>query len=338
MNFCTKCGRPRASAATVFCTHCGARLDPVATTPTVAETPPVAAIPSLAAAPPVSVDPEPAVSESAEAAPPGEPAESGPSEAQPYEPRRSEAQPYEREPYVPQPYEPSQSEPYQEYGDYAPGGSRRRKIISIAAAVVVVLLVGGAAAWLATRHSGHTPSAAGHKPTIPVTARQAATQTPTPTPTPSATPTPTPSPTPTPTATAPASTGLVSPGPEVAGEQDEASVQAFLDSYFAAINAHSYRQFRQLLSPAERARIPRSTFRSGDGTTTDSAAVLTSITSAVAGELAAAVTFTSHQAAADSPNDSSCTDWSITLYLQPQNGTYLIVPPPASYQASYGAC
>lgn len=54
--------------------------------------------------------------------------------------------------------------------------------------------------------------------------------------------------------------------------------------------------------------------------------------------MAAAVTFTSRQSAADSHDASPCTDWRITLYLQPDGSSYLIGRPPASYHASSSAC
>lgn len=313
-NFCTKCGQPRASAAIAFCTQCGARLDEV--TPV----PPVSRDEAPSAYEPVTSEPQ------AYEPPPYEPVISEP---QAYEPVSSEREQYEPPPYEPQAYDAPQ------YADDPRQGPRQRKNIAIAAAVVAVLAIGGVAGWLATRPSAHSPSAAAsHKPTVAPqpTHASAPVSAPSPVQTPSATPTPSL------TATTPASTGLVSPAPGVAGEEAEASVQAFLDSYFAAINAHSYRQFRQLLSPRERGRIPRSTFQSGDSTSTDSNAILTGITSISDDELAASVTFTSHQAAADSANDSSCTDWAITLYLKQRGGSYVIYPPPASYRASFGAC
>ena len=66
--------------------------------------------------------------------------------------------------------------------------------------------------------------------------------------------------------------------------------------------------------------------------------VLTTISSAGGGSVAAAVTFTSRQSAADSHDASPCTDWRITLYLQPDGSSYLIGRPPASYHASSSAC
>jgi hypothetical protein len=86
-----------------------------------------------------------------------------------------------------------------------------------------------------------------------------------------------------------------------------------------------------------RQQNPESTFNSGYATTQDSAEQLSAISLAGAGELAA-VTFTSHQNPADSPDDSSCTVWRITLYLLPQGASYQITTAPPGYRASYQSC
>ena len=70
----------------------------------------------------------------------------------------------------------------------------------------------------------------------------------------------------------------------------------------------------------------------------DSAVKLTSISDAGSAGLAASVTFRSQQNPADSPDNSSCDQWSITLFLVPHGTGYLIGPPPSSYHASFQAC
>jgi hypothetical protein len=50
------------------------------------------------------------------------------------------------------------------------------------------------------------------------------------------------------------------------------------------------------------------------------------------------VTFTSHQQAADSPTNSTCTDWTISLYLSRSGGKYVLQTPPAGYQPSFRSC
>ena len=55
------------------------------------------------------------------------------------------------------------------------------------------------------------------------------------------------------------------------------------------------------------------------------------------GDLAAEVTFTSHQDPADSPGGEACTNWNITLYLSKSGSGYLIDAPPPGYHATYSA-
>ena len=123
-----------------------------------------------------------------------------------------------------------------------------------------------------------------------------------------------------------------------AGNADLPQVIALLHGYFSAIDQHDYAAYAQLLDPQVRQRSSAAAFASGDGSTTDSDVTLTGLSDAGSGGLAAAVTFTSLQQPADSPDHSACDDWSITLYLVPQGTWYLIGAPPAGYQASYTSC
>jgi hypothetical protein len=123
----------------------------------------------------------------------------------------------------------------------------------------------------------------------------------------------------------------------VARNATVSQVIALLDRYFSAINAHDYAAYTRLLDPQALARSPASAFYAGDGSTTDSGETLTGLADASAG-MAAAVTFTSHQQPADSPDHRDCDAWSITLYLVPQGGGYLIGLPPPGYQASFASC
>jgi hypothetical protein len=115
-------------------------------------------------------------------------------------------------------------------------------------------------------------------------------------------------------------------------------VLAFLTSYFAAINDHDYQAYVSLLDAEQAARWTPARFSSAYGTTVDSAATLTAIASRSRGREAASVTFTSHQAASASPDGSSCDLWSITLYLVPINGGYVLQYPPDGYSAQVRAC
>lgn len=115
-------------------------------------------------------------------------------------------------------------------------------------------------------------------------------------------------------------------------------VQTLLGRYFTAINEHDYSQYSSLLDQQMKQDNSLSSFSNGYATTTDSAETITGISDTGGGDLAVTVTFTSHQDPADSPDNSSCTDWVITLYLVPQGGSYLIGSPPSTYSASYQAC
>jgi hypothetical protein len=115
-------------------------------------------------------------------------------------------------------------------------------------------------------------------------------------------------------------------------------VTALVNSYFTAINNRDYSAYASLLDQQARQRNSESTFDSGYATTTDSAETLTSISDTGSGGLAASLTFTSKQSPADSPDDSPCDQWSITLFLVPNGTGYLIGTPPSGYQAAYQAC
>jgi hypothetical protein len=115
-------------------------------------------------------------------------------------------------------------------------------------------------------------------------------------------------------------------------------VVTLADGYFTAINEHDYSEYSSLLDPQMRQDNPSASFASGYATTTDSAETITGVSGNAGEDLAVTVTFTSHQDPADSPDNSSCTNWGITLYLVPQGSNYLIGTPPSGYTASYRAC
>jgi len=137
----------------------------------------------------------------------------------------------------------------------------------------------------------------------------------------------------------PSSVGQVTITAGASQDANAASVAAFLDHYFTAINNHDYQSYVSLLSPQAQQGLTAAQFDSGYRSTADSAETLTGISTAANGDLAAAVTFTSHQNPADSPDQQeSCTDWNISLFLLQSAGGYLIDQPPAGYHASYHAC
>ncbi len=216
------------------------------------------------------------------------------------------------------------------FGPPPPSPRRGGSGLLIALVVVLVLAVGGGAFALVSAVTGHkTTAQPSGQPTSgsPATPSAGASTTPA-----SATPTAATS------ATASPGDTAVTVAPAAAGDPTAPQVQALLERYFAAINAHDYAAYSSLLDARMRQQNSASTFASGYATTHDSAETLTGISGTGGGDLAATVSFTSHQSPADSINDSSCTAWTITLYLEPQGSGYLIGPPAAGYQPTHQDC
>jgi hypothetical protein len=130
----------------------------------------------------------------------------------------------------------------------------------------------------------------------------------------------------------------VSVAPGVANDPDVQSVTTLLQSYFTAINQHDFAAYSSLLAASTARQNPASVFASGYGSTTDTDATLTAISTANSPDLAATVMFTSHQQPTESPDNSACDNWTITLYLVPGGSGYLITTPPSSYHAQYSPC
>jgi hypothetical protein len=115
-------------------------------------------------------------------------------------------------------------------------------------------------------------------------------------------------------------------------------VAALLDRYFTAINRRDYAAYARLLDRRRLRSDPAASFEEGYASTTDSDETLTRISAVGSGNVAASLTFISHQKPAISLDRSSCTLWSITLYLVRHGSGYLIGTPPRGYWASYQAC
>jgi hypothetical protein len=198
----------------------------------------------------------------------------------------------------------------------AGGGMHNGRWIAMAATTAVLLIAAAVAVVLVRHHgtAGHTPRAAAASTTArPSSSATAGVSQPT-------------------------VNGLVTVVPSAATAPHEAAVVAVLNRYFRAINSHAYGAYEKLFSPALRSGLSAAAFSSGFGTTTDSAETLHSIAVIGAGQVDAVVTFTSHQQAADSPTQSSCTAWRISLYLVKERHRYLLEAPPQGYQASYRSC
>ncbi len=137
---------------------------------------------------------------------------------------------------------------------------------------------------------------------------------------------------------APVVNGLVTIEPSAAGESTAPAVVGFLAKYFTAINHHDFAAYRRLFSTSLRGGLSSAAFGRGYGTSRDSLVTLHSVSSAGTAELDAAVTFSSRQQPADSPTHSACTAWVISLYLIKEGRNYVLVSPPAGYQASFSDC
>ncbi len=189
-------------------------------------------------------------------------------------------------------------------------------------AIVAVLAGSGVAAWKFLAHHAHTAA----EPTVSASridgSRSSAANSPSQV-------------SPTPTSQLTEGSANVAIAPSAGQQPSSPQVAAFLQTYFTAINTHNFGLYSPLFEPGLGPTLQQ--FNQGYGSTSDSDVTLASVSPAATG-LAAAVSFTSHQEPATSPTDSSCTAWDITLYLQPQGSTYLIVPPPAGYHAQYRSC
>ncbi len=186
--------------------------------------------------------------------------------------------------------------------------------ITFAAAAIVLVIAGASAAILLARHD---------KPHVASGPKPATTSSPRPTSAPTA---------------STADGGLITADPPAASAPHSTAVVAFLTRYFTAINDHDYAAYRRLFSPSLRGGLSPTAFASGYGSSKDSQATLHSISVPGAGQIVAAVTFTSHQQATASATNSSCTDWSISLYLIRQGHSYVIESPPAGYQSTSSPC
>ncbi|HEY5989098.1 MAG TPA: hypothetical protein VIV12_22365 [Streptosporangiaceae bacterium] len=192
----------------------------------------------------------------------------------------------------------------------------------MALAAVVVLLVGGLLTWrLVSGQPGQPSNRAGKSApgTTAVPSTPASTQ-----------------------ATASPTTGAPGPGritvamaPALARTPAAQQVATFLETYFRAINQRDYALYNSMLAASMRQSFRQ--FEAGYRSTSDSGAVLTSLSDGPHG-LAAAVTFISHQDPALSPDHTRCTSWDITLYLRRHGASYLIVRPPRGYHAAHEPC
>jgi len=204
---------------------------------------------------------------------------------------------------------------------------RGRKGLFAVLAAIVVLAAGGGAYAVASALGKNPGAHPGGTSSAPASGSQSTGTAPAP-----ASTGPASSPTPSPTLS------LVSIAPGVSSSAAVPQVETLLSHYFHGINTHDYAEYASTLSPAEQAKQSQSTFDSGFATTADSGMTLTSLAGSAGGGLTATVTFTSHQAPADSADNSACNDWTLNFYLIPHGTGYLIGPAPSGYQPDYSDC
>jgi hypothetical protein len=184
--------------------------------------------------------------------------------------------------------------------------------IVLAVVGFLVVLGGAGTAIAASLHSHASPPVV---PTVPATGLVGGGDTTATNPPVATSPTYSP-----PTAAPDTASVTVAPG---VTDPNAASVQGSLVTYFTAIDSEQYQTAWDQLTPAEQAITqgdsePR--FASDLATTQDSDVVITSMTLQDDGTESVGLTFTSHQAAADSPDGTStCDNWSM-VYSMAQVG------------------
>lgn len=334
MSFCTACGHPR-SGPVRYCTACGAPFNgavssetPVTEPP--ASTPPLSATDGLPDPLSAYRPPAPVQAGAVASQQPG----GGVAEQNLYgdiPESHGEASGGSPEPSGTTSAEHRAEQTELPYFTPVQPGRNKRTLIAALMGVVVLAAGGGVAVWATHRHPARPSSLAAqakHRPTSQTANGSSPSLTPSPTPSLISTPTPSPI----------SNAGIVAVAPDVVQDLRTSRVETFLNSYFTAINDHSYRRYSTLLDRALRQGESAQDFYAGYNSTTDSKAMLTAISSIGPGSASAAVTFTSHQLPADSPSDTTCTDWNITLYLMQQGSRYVLRAAPSDYHAAYRAC
>jgi hypothetical protein len=340
MSFCPACGRQRTDSSR-FCGGCGHEFDEQAVDGGTAPAAPADATrlePSGVPSAPAEPDPFAAWFAPDAPAPPADqpvPPRAGPADrwqtadtmyAAPNQ-QGSRQTSYAPPPPPPGPAYPPPPGPIDSAPARRPPRGARAALIIVA--VLVVLGAGGAAYALFPKSSNPATVAppstatAAATPTTPASANSSGSA----------------STSPSVSARASASPSVVSVARGVGANPATPQVETVLSHYFQGINTHSYAEYSSALDPREQAKQTQSTFDSGYSTTADSGMTLTSLTSTSGGGLAATVTFTSHQAASKSVDNSACNNWTLTFYLVPQGTGYLDGPAPSgSPQPTYSDC
>jgi hypothetical protein len=335
MAFCTQCGR-REDPAGRYCTGCGTPLHAAAREPRASE-PPRGSEPPIGK-PSAPVWEQPLFPAQGDAYSLAAPERSDRGESLYLAPAKSPARENAGDLAVgPGPLgDPRATRDVETSG---PSGRRTKIFAAVAALVAVAAAV---TAWQIHGHTARLAAGTAHRPTAGTgqtgTAGSLQPESPaqSPVPSPGGSQSESPITSPSPSTTVGSNAVAIAPG--VSQQSGSQQIAAFLESYFEAINDHNYQEYSSLFDPQIRQGLTAGAFNSGYRSTTDSGATLVGIAATDAGDIAASVTFTSHQNPADSPDHTGCTDWNITLFLEQQGGGYLIGQPPHGYHASSQPC
>lgn len=135
--------------------------------------------------------------------------------------------------------------------------------------------------------------------------------------------------------------GSVTISPGAAQNPAATAVATFVSQYFSAINSHNFQAYDALLTPQMQQDETAQSFSNGFSSTADSDETLVAISQAANGHTAATLTFTSHQNASQAAdNTGTCTDWTITLFLESNGTGYLDdqAQAPSTYQSKPTSC
>jgi hypothetical protein len=140
-------------------------------------------------------------------------------------------------------------------------------------------------------------------------------------------------------ATAGASTKVtVSVVPAVRSDHRAPAVVALLTRRYTDINERNFDDYFAMYTPRYGARFDPAQVEAGYRSTQVSSVDLTELRTSGDGRLAATVTFTSSQDAADGPDGETCTHWKVSFFLKDVQGKYLIDAPPSNYHAEHAGC
>jgi hypothetical protein len=131
---------------------------------------------------------------------------------------------------------------------------------------------------------------------------------------------------------------VVSIAPAARSDSRAPAIAAVLTRHYMDINQEDFADYWTMYTPEYRASFNKPKVEAGYRSSADSHIRLTELSTTVDGRLAATVTFTSTQDAADGPNGQICTDWTVGYFFKKVGLKYLIDTPPNSYHSTHAAC